>query len=468
MSVDLSKYTSVRLQLIIDNKEKLIETNTPVMRLNRDGILVVVSMSQVEKLYDNVFAEKDESEHIFYIRSDYKTIFNDVFNISKYDNNEEKKQVGKSDEKMKYFSTLDKCSKRTHLSKLKERIRDILKTDTLDKEGAAAITDAFTDANMITKVTLLDNLKDQKNMTSTEAIIKNGTSEITQDVTNLMKDILTLMEKNTETRALFDSMKDDSDNDAFKHSNRVCMMYTSFLLYYNNAINNGIVNRVIRRRFTPHYLKYYEAIFKKFNIKKDINHLEDVVERGMSVVTKNNIVLYSMACLIHDIGKSDDIDNFNADSGMTNMHSESHLFSSYNIVRKAAEYPPDVVAIVGYHHEYYGNGYGPFGKMYKEKIKLTPDFEAKYALTYDLTSINNCSALGYFPAKILEIVDVYDSLLYPLGRKIITGSQKRIMELMRDKFIENPVSLDPILFDIFVDYIQKIEDKEDFSHIRTY
>jgi HD-GYP domain-containing protein (c-di-GMP phosphodiesterase class II) len=64
-------------------------------------------------------------------------------------------------------------------------------------------------------------------------------------------------------------------------------------------------------------------------------------------------------------------------------------------------------------------------------------------------------ALAYFPAKVLEIVDVFDSLTDSNRKYRSPLSEEEALILMRREFVEEKVKIDPILFDIFSDFVTK-------------
>ncbi|MCL1958559.1 MAG: metal-dependent phosphohydrolase, partial [Spirochaetes bacterium] len=66
-----------------------------------------------------------------------------------------------------------------------------------------------------------------------------------------------------------------------------------------------------------------------------------------------------------------------------------------------------------------------------------------------------CHALAYFPAKILEIVDIYDSVTDPnrVYRRALDSAEAIVM--MREEFITKSLKIDPILFELFTGFIRK-------------
>ena len=83
-------------------------------------------------------------------------------------------------------------------------------------------------------------------------------------------------------------------------------------------------------------------------------------------------------------------------------------------------------------------------------------------MSYDAKSIDDCEAFAYFPAKMLEIIDVYDALIDPArkyrGGKIFTPEEA--LNIMKEDFIEKHVKLDPILYDVFVEFLSNAVEKD--------
>jgi len=84
-----------------------------------------------------------------------------------------------------------------------------------------------------------------------------------------------------------------------------------------------------------------------------------------------------------------------------------------------------------------------------------------FCMTFDLDPILNFQALAYFPAKILEIVDVYDSVTDTnrVYRKPL--STKEALVMMREEFITKQLKIDPILFELFTSFIKANKGIED-------
>ena len=120
-------------------------------------------------------------------------------------------------------------------------------------------------------------------------------------------------------------------------------------------------------------------------------------------------------------------------------------------------YPRQAGLIAGYHHEYYGDpsGYGYFREYLAQYRKANPKATQDYCMTYELEPILDYQALAYFPAKVLEIVDIYDSLTDPLRRYRKPLEPLEAVDFMRKEFVEEKLKIDPILFDLFVQFLER-------------
>jgi HD-GYP domain-containing protein (c-di-GMP phosphodiesterase class II) len=172
---------------------------------------------------------------------------------------------------------------------------------------------------------------------------------------------------------------------------------------------------------------------------------------------------WSIGFFIHDIGKAADIQYHEGEEAYDRNKAVEHVMIGYDSVMKKTNYPREVGLIVGYHHEYYGDpdGYGPFREYLQQYKKQNPNAKQDYCITYELAPILDYQALSYFPAKVLEIIDVYDSLTDSrrVYRKPMTLEEA--LDTMYKDFIIKRRKIDPILFDIFTGFIRDKEKKKE-------
>ena len=201
---------------------------------------------------------------------------------------------------------------------------------------------------------------------------------------------------------------------------------------------------------------------EKYRIYEDFRTLEDCIDNGMRFVEEKEMNLYSIGALLHDIGKVKDLDYFEGESGRDYERIKKHLFNSYTLVSQTSEYSLEVILTVALHHEYYGLGYGPYERLYKLKLEKVPSFQIPRIMSYEAKVIDDCDAFAYFPAKMLEIIDVYDALIDP-ARKYRGGktfTPEEALKIMKEDFIEKHVKLDPILYDVFVEFLSNSIEKD--------
>jgi len=72
-----------------------------------------------------------------------------------------------------------------------------------------------------------------------------------------------------------------------------------------------------------------------------------------------------------------------------------------------------------------------------------------------MNSVNRFEALGYFPAKVLEIIDVYDSVTDPNRKYRKAMTPQEALAMMEEEFINKHHKIDIILFDIFTKFVQE-------------
>jgi len=166
---------------------------------------------------------------------------------------------------------------------------------------------------------------------------------------------------------------------------------------------------------------------------------------------------WAVGFLIHDIGKASAVEYHEGESSYDRQIVIDHVKQGYKSIMTKTNYPMEASLITGYHHEYYGDaaGYGYFRAYLQQYKKVNPSAKQDYCITYELEPMLDYQALAYFPAKVLEIIDVFDSLTDSsrVYRKALSNEEALV--LMREEFIEKHLKIDPILFSIFDMFIRK-------------
>jgi HD-GYP domain-containing protein (c-di-GMP phosphodiesterase class II) len=171
---------------------------------------------------------------------------------------------------------------------------------------------------------------------------------------------------------------------------------------------------------------------------------------------------WAVGFLVHDIGKAAAVQYHEGESAYNRSIVVEHVKVGYSSIANKTNYPREASLITGYHHEYYGDpyGYGYFRIYLEQHKKANPNAKQDYIITYEIDPIISYQAIAYFPAKVLEIIDIYDSLTDAnrLYRKAKTSEEA--LAMMREEFIDKHLRIDPILFDIFVSFTREKQRKQ--------
>jgi len=318
---------------------------------------------------------------------------------------------------------------------------------------AEVLASTISDTLMINHSVLdeIINFADEQAKAFSKKII-SYTSEIVKSTTKLLLE-------NVFSDSLMRTITEKSKGIVFRHITRVYLNGIAFLAYINKIITSSSALIKIRADFSLKYRKFYQALLPHI----DSYHitLDQIFMGGLREIPSEIFIKWSVGFFVHDIGKAADIQYHESDAAYDRVKVVDHVKVGYSSITEKTNYPREVGLIVGYHHEYYGDpdGYGPYRDDLAEYKSQVADVKQDYCITYDLESILDFKALAYFPAKVLEIIDVYDSLTDPrrVYRKPL--SSEEALDMMYKEFITKRRKLDPILFDIFLNFIHEKEAK---------
>jgi len=338
------------------------------------------------------------------------------------------------------------------LNKDKQRLNDLI---SLKSKDAAVITEALVsttkDAALINQTVLEDALR----FADDEA--KKATQTIVDSTNEMIKSSAQLMSQDILNDELMATLVEKSNGTIVQHMTRVYLNGIAFLSYYNNLVSKSSAIQRLRIYFAKKYREFYSALLP--HIDPDDIDLERVFLGGMRAIPPDLFLKWAVGYLIHDIGKASSVEYHEGESAYDRNIVIEHVKMGYLSIMNKTNYPMEASLITGYHHEYYGNsaGYGYFRAYLQQYKKMNPDARQDYCIAYEIEPMLDYQALAYFPAKVLEIIDIYDSVTDPkrVYRKAMTPEEALVM--MREEFIVKNKKIDFILFDIFSDFIHEKE-----------
>jgi len=296
------------------------------------------------------------------------------------------------------------------------------------------------------------SLANAMSLSSEEA--KRQTQGIVDSTKELVKSSSQLISSNIFNDELMNTLVSKSNGTIIQHMTRVYLNGLAFLTYYNKMVSGSSMINKLRISFDSRYRQYYHSLLPY--IHADDFTLERVFLGGMRVIPENDFYNWATGFLIHDIGKAAAVEYHEGEAAYNRDIVMEHVKVGFTAVKNKTNYPLEAALITGYHHEYYGDpaGYGFFRIYLEEHRKKNPQARIGFCIALDMHSVNRFEALGYFPAKVLEIIDVYDSVTDPNRKYRKAMSPQDALAMMEEEFINKHHKFDIILFDIFTKFVQ--------------
>ncbi|HOP29139.1 MAG TPA: HD domain-containing protein [Spirochaetota bacterium] len=465
MSEKKIKYIELNLADLKENINRIQNNNIPVWRKNKSGSLVIIPLERLEQFIGNnesisiIFYIDEKWESNIKISSSLPDIkpaaaaqhpWTDNSGISDTYTERRKKYLEMHPEKreQEFEQLIDSLISRP------------IAGNFIDTNALLHLINAVSDAFVINKAAFDDFYNEAKSISPDH--IKN----IAKNTTILVQSVMGIIRNNTAANNFINLLGEKSTGSTVDHMNCVFLIFLPFCYYYNSYFAKGKISK-IRAEFKSRYYKYYKKLFPL----SPPESLEDVFKGGMREIDQDKLLQYGIGAFLHDIGKLDNIDYFEGEEKYDRKIIMRHAPISYNMIVKTREFDHDVAYLAALHHEYYNDhsGYGISKLLFPDNIKKYK--EPVYCLSYELEDIKSGLALAYVPAKILEIVDVFDALT-DSKRKYRDSefSVDEALEIMLSSFIDKNTKLDPILFSIFVDFINShsiLKDKSILSKVLT-
>lgn len=451
---EYENYEKIDGKTLQDYHKCLKKQRIPVMRINKNGNWSIVPDGDLGFLTGNKL-----SSMYFYIRKGWREEIKEdettpkQITETKGDSYSQTLHSQKREETLKEITISERVA---ILRNNNEALKKIyLQDTTITSKEASIISNATSDAHISSKASMLESLEKIENEKISEEGAVSAFSEISDAVEELALNVNKIMNKHPETHKVLGDLMIESDGRTYYHCSRVFMEFINFINFYNNLINSSLPAR-LRGNFDK-YLSFYERL----NICPPVRKLEDVFAHGMSRLDGEELLFASVGTLIHDIGKLDDLDYYEGEKARDFSKIPKHAYYGYHLVVTTSDFPPSVALMCGSHHEYYGHkdGYGVCRELSSLGEKRKPH---ENAISYLVSEAESGRSIAFFPSKVLEILDVYDALIMPtrLGKQSTLTNEEEVLRFMRTHFLEKEVKLDPILFDIFVEYLSKKEGKK--------
>jgi hypothetical protein len=254
---------------------------------------------------------------------------------------------------------------------------------------------------------------------------------------------------------MMNTLVEKSNGTIVQHMTRVYLNGISFLNFYNKLVSTSSAIQKLRIVFPQRYREYYRSLLP--HLPFDDITLEHVFLKGMRAIPMDIFNNWAVGFLVHDIGKAAAVEYHEGDAAYNRNVVIEHVKLGYTSVMNKTNYPREAGLITGYHHEYYGDnsGYGYFRDYLEQYKKINPNAKQDFCITYELEPMLDMQAMAYFPAKMLEIIDIFDSVTDPNRKYHKAMNSEEAFAMMRDEFIVKHRKIDPILFDIFSNYIRK-------------
>ena len=430
---------------ILSNIGKIISRQIPIFRMNIENKLVTVPHDRVEHyLGESVAAETE-----FYIEKDWntgRTGGRQTAGKSAGENGvrgkiyEAVEEFGKADQTIEHFAAMSVVEREEILDRGIEAVNQI--------QGPQGLFDmqSIIETVRIVANTFYANYANINDLTETENVTGNpyGIYVKTEWIVQLLIDRFREVKDDYSRYSIIDEISTGSFT--IDNMTKGLLWFIGFCLFYNDYIDKGLVTKNIRGDFHERHLRFYKKRLPDMSLS-----IERIVKGGLRRIdAEKEIPQYAVGSLLYDIGKlpfivyHDGTDDY--DENIVKMH----VLVGYNMIQSTRKYSFPVYAMAAFHHEYYG-GKGSYNFtnpiVYKITKKKRMDDSAGYFITYDQKEFCDGTALAYFPCKMIEIVDVFNALVYKKA-----NPPAEALKIMKKHFIAQSLKIDPIIFDIFVEF----------------
>ena len=229
------------------------------------------------------------------------------------------------------------------------------------------------------------------------------------------------------------------------------MWLLAFITYYNYYIDSGLVTKNIRSDFKNKYHRYYKRRLPSLN-----SRIEIVIKGGTRQIDiEKELPIYALGALLHDIGKIPHINCHDGNMQTTEDKLKLHTLSGFKLLAQTKQYTFPILAMTAFHHEYYDGkkSYNLTNSLIEKLFqRKRTDASILNFISYDVKDFIDGSAFAFFPPKFIEIIDTYTELI---SKEKLSTAEALI--IMKREYIAYSLQLDPILFEIFLEFMCKCE-----------
>ncbi|HON14930.1 MAG TPA: HD domain-containing protein [Spirochaetota bacterium] len=442
-----NKLVPISISSVKENLSLILSNNIPVWRKNKNDQFMPVPLDRLEQFLGNV-----DHSYYFYIENKWESLIKTEV-VEKIEpkkspgfswvGDEENSSIDTYTARRQKYMEMSLEEREEHLSNLLDIVKDIeIPKKTIDSDSIVTLINSLSEAFVITKSSFED-------FSSEAGVPPHHIKKIALGTTILVKSVMEIVRNNKTVSNFLNLLGEKSTGSTVDHMNSVFLIYVAFCYFYNSYFSEGKIARL-----RSDYKKKFQHYYTNLPLETAPDSLEDVFKGGMRELDGDNLLQYGIGALLHDIGKVDNIDYFEGGDKYDRKVIMRHAPVSYNMIIKTREFDPIVAYLAALHHEYYNDksGYGLSKLLFPEDVKKikTP----YYCLAYDLEEVKAGYAIAYVPAKMLEIVDVFDALTDKKRKyREREFTVDEALEIMKNDFIEKSLKLDPILFSIFVDFV---------------
>lgn len=442
------------------NVSSIIANSIPVWRKNRSGELVIIPLDRIDQ-----FMSGDKlATTIFYISGKWQKLI--VTGVKKVDVSEKsRKPVFITGDNPDPYTDFRKKAEAMPHNERENHYRDIIGSiqkydfegNSIDEVVLSDIIEAVSVAFVLSKTSFEDYYNDSSKVSS------DHIKAIARNTTALVQGIISILKKSKAANNFINLLGAKSTGSTIDHMYSVFMIYIPFCNYYNSFCAKGKIAK-LRADFKTGYSSYYA----KLSLSHPCQNLEDVFKGSMREIPSDQILQLGIGALLHDIGKIDAIDYFENTEKYDRKVIIKHAPISYNMIVKTREFESDVSFVAALHHEYYNDaaGYGISKLLFPEETRKykVPQF----CLSYDIADVKSGLSLAYVPAKMLEIVDIFDALIDKKRKyREREFTVDEALRIMKTDFVEKKLKIDPVLFSIFLEFINSHSILQDGSLINS-